>query len=166
MAKSALEKAMDFLAVRPLTEAELRTKLSAGGRFSSEEIAEALLQCRSRGYLNDELLASDAAQYLNSGGRGRGMIRKKLRQRGIPEEMLTQALEEISPEAEMEAARAAADGKMRLLVREKDARKKREKLFRFLISRGFAPDLSGRVVSEKMSVEEDIDSDFLTEAEV
>ena len=160
MAKSAFEKAMDLLALRPLTEKELCSKLSAGGRFESEEISEAVSQCRKRGYLNDDLLASDAAQFLNAGGRGRGLIRKKLRQRGVPEDALSQALEEISPEAEMEAACSAADGKMRLLVREKDVRKKREKLFRFLISRGFAPELSGRIVSEKVVGSDTVEEEF------
>ena len=166
MAKGALEKAMDFLSVRPLTEAELRTKLTSGDRYSSEEIDDALSQCHARGYLNDELLAADAVQFLNSGGRGRGIIRKKLRQRGVAEEILSQALEELAPEAEMEAACNAADGKLRLLTREKDARKKREKLFRFLISRGFSPDLTLKVVSEKLAKDSENDEEFPADEEV
>lgn len=163
MAKNALEKAMDFLAIRPLTERELRSKLQLSGRYSLEDIDEAVSLCRTRGYLNDELLAADAAQFLNSGGRGRGMIRKKLRARGVPEPALEQALEAVSPEAELEAARNAAEGKLRLLIREKDAGKKREKLFRFLISRGFSPDLSGRIIREKLFAKESDSSEGFAE---
>ena len=151
MAKGALEKAMDLLAIRPLTGAEVRSKLQAANRYAEEEIAEAVETCCARGYLNDELLAADAARYLNSGGRGRGIIRKKLRARGVDEELVAKAVEEITPEEEYESAVAAAAGKLRLLTREKDFRKKREKLFRFLISRGFPPSLCGRVVSEELS---------------
>lgn len=140
MPESALKKAMDLLAIRPLTESELRTRLSAGGKFPPSEVEEAVLRCRNRGYLNDELLASDAARFLNAGGRGQGLIRKKLRARGVSEEHLSAALSALSPEDEADAARSAGMTKLRLLSREKDARKKREKLFRFLLSRGFSPE--------------------------
>ena len=153
MAKGALEKAMDLLAIRPLTGAEVRSKLQAANRYTKEEIAEAIDTCSARGYLNDELLAADAARYLSSGGRGRGIIRKKLRARGVDEELVTRAVEEITPEEEYDSAVSAAAGKMRLLTREKDMRKKREKLFRFLFSRGFPPSLCSRVVSEQLSCE-------------
>lgn len=148
MPESALKKAMDLLAARPLTESELRTRLSAGGKFSPSDVEEALLLCRNRGYLNDGLLASDAARYLNAGGRGQGLIRKKLRARGVSEENLNAALSGLSAEDENEAARNAGMSKLRLLTREKDMRRKREKLFRFLISRGFSSETALDVMSE------------------
>jgi regulatory protein len=148
MPESALKKAMDLLAARPLTESELRTRLSAGGKFPPAEVEEAVVCCRDRGYLNDALLASDAARYLSASGRGRGLIRKKLRARGVSEENLAGALGALSAEDEAEAARSAGTAKLRLLTREKDGRKKREKLFRFLISRGFSPETSLDAMSE------------------
>ena len=155
MAKSVLEKAMDHLALRPLSTNELRTKLSSSGKYTPDEVDEAIDICRTKGYLNDSLLAADAAQFLNACGKGRNLIRKKLRTRGISEEELSEALEKLTPENESAAARSAAAGKLRLLVREKDKRKKREKLFRFLISRGFSPDLVHSTVSELLAEEED-----------
>ena len=154
MAKGVLEKAMDLLAIRPLTAFELRTKLASYGRYSCEEIEETLTFCRDRGYLNDALLAADTAQFLNSSGRGRGLIRKKLRLRGVSQEEISGALEQLSGEDEQEAALNAARGKLRLLIREKDMKKKREKLFRFLISRGFTPDIAGNVLHELLSAQE------------
>ena len=148
MPESALKKAMDLLAARPLTESELRTRLSAGGKFSPPEIEEALLCCRNRGYLNDGLLASDAARYLNTEGRGQGLIRKKLRARGVSEEHLGAALSGLTAEDEAAAARSAGMTKLRLLSREKDMRKKREKLFRFLISRGFSSETALDAMTE------------------
>lgn len=162
MAKGVLEKAMDYLALRPLSTCELRSKLSTSEHYTPEEIEEALEICCRRGYLNDTLLASDAAHYLNSCGKGERLIRKKLRARGISEEELSSALEEITPEHEEEAAKSAAEGKLRLLVREKDIRKKREKLFRFLVSRGFSPALAGNTVREVVNApqEEEFPEDF------
>ena len=155
MPKGVLEKAMDLLALRPLSAFELRTKLTASGRYGSAEIDETVNFCRERGYLNDALLAADTAQFLNTSGRGRGMIRKKLRLRGVGQEEITEALEQFSREDELAAARCAAEGKMRLLIREKDMRKKREKLFRFLISRGFSPDIAGNMMHEFLSSSEE-----------
>ena len=148
MPKSALEKAMDYIALRPLSAFELRSKLSKSGQFSAEEVKNALETCQKRGYLNDELLASDAVQFLNSSGKGARLIRQKLRSRGIGEEELSQAMEQLSSEDEYESARGAAEGKLRLLTREKDMRKKKEKLFRFLITRGFPPSVAGKVAAE------------------
>ena len=148
MPKSAVEKAMDCLALRPLSAFELRGKLSKSGNFSEEEIANALEFCEKRGYLNDGLLAADAALFLSSSGKGARLIRQKLRSRGIGEEDLSQAMEQISPEEEYKSARNAAETKLRLLVREKDMRKKKEKLFRFLITRGFPPSVAGKVAAE------------------
>lgn len=161
MPKSALEKAMDLLAMRPLSTGELRKKLSGYGSYSAEEISDVIETCCKRGYLNDGLLASDAAQYLNGCGKGRRMIRQKLRARGLGEEEVVRALDEISPEDEYAAAQSAAEGKLRLLVREKDPRKKREKLFRFLISRGFSPELTNKTVGELLRRSQDQkDEDF------
>ena len=107
MAKSVLEKAMDHLALRPLSTNELRTKLSSSGKYTPDEVDEAIDICRTRGYLNDSLLAADAAQFLNACGKGRNLIRKKLRTRGISEEELSEALEKLTPENESAAARSA-----------------------------------------------------------
>ena len=148
MPESALKKAMDLLAIRPLTESELRTRLGAGEKFPPAEVEQAVLCCRTRGYLDDGLLAADTARYLNAGGRGQGLIRKKLRARGVSEEHLNAALNGLSAEDEANAARSAGMAKLRLLSREKDARKKKEKLFRFLLSRGFSPETALAAAAE------------------
>ena len=49
---------------------------------------------------------------------------------------------------EFEAARRAMEGKLRLLSRETDRRKKREKLFRFMASRGFSPAVIFKLADE------------------
>ena len=65
--------------------------------------------------------------------------------------ILKEAQIKLTPEDERAAAKSAAEGKLRLLVREKDKRKKREKLFRFLLSRGFSPGVTGETVRELLS---------------
>ena len=154
---------MDYLAIRPLTENELAAKLASVKQYDAAEISAAVDLCRSRGFLNDALLASDAVQFLNANGKGQRVIRKKLQSRGLAAELVEQALESLPPEAELEAARSAAESKLRLLVREKDVRKKREKLFRFLMSRGFSCETAGSLVREMVSGNGETEAEFTDE---
>ena len=57
-------------------------------------------------------------------------------------------MENTDPEAEIEAARYALAGKLRLLSREKEYRKKKEKAFRFLVSRGYTSNVISTLFSE------------------
>ena len=66
-----------------------------------------------------------------------GRIRLALRKRGIPAELQEEPLE-AAAETEAERASEALAYKLRLLARETDPRRKREKAFRFLIGRGFS----------------------------
>lgn len=136
---SALKKAMDLLAARACTERELLEKLRRGG-YADSEVRQAVEECRRRGYLNDALLAEDQSRFLSERGCGSRLIREKLRRRGVDPEVVDLAVGQ-SLESEAEALRTALEYKLRLLGRESDPRRKREKAFRFLISRGFSPEL-------------------------
>lgn len=136
---SAFAKALKFLAARPLSEFELLTKLRRAG-FPDPECDAAIAECVRRHYLDDSQLTADCVDLLHQRNLGSRKIRQKLLKRGLDGEEINDLLHD-SPEAEEEAAVGAMEGKLRLLSRESDPRKKREKLFRFMISRGFSPDL-------------------------
>ncbi len=142
---SPLERAMRLLSVRSYSEQELMLKLRRAGVADAEARA-AVAECRRRGYLNDELLAEDFAHALSARGSGARLIRMRLRTRGLAAEHVEAALEKTA-DLEYEAARRALEYKLRMLAKEKDPRKKREKTFRFLVSRGF----SGAVIRELFS---------------
>ena len=144
---SAMDKALKILSTSPVTEAELRRKLFRAG-YPEILIDQAVEECRRRNYINDELLASDCAEYLTMRGTGSRLIRLKLRRRGLSAELVNGAVENTDPEMELEAARYALDCKLRLLSREKDYRKKKEKAFRFLVSRGYTSDVISVLFSE------------------
>lgn len=144
---SAMDKALKILSTSPVTEAELRRKLFRAG-YPEILIDQAVEECRRRNYINDELLASDCAEYLTMRGTGSRLIRLKLRRRGLSAELINGAVENTDPEMELEAARYALDCKLRLLSREKDYRKKKEKAFRFLVSRGYTSDVISVLFSE------------------
>lgn len=133
-----MEKAMRLLSRRALTERELRTKLGAAG-YAYPEIRSTVAECRRRGFVNDAQFAADYAGILAARGLGERRIRLALGKRGIPRQLQEQPLEEAA-ESEIQRAREALEYKLRLLSRETDPRKKREKAFRFLVSRGFSCD--------------------------
>ena len=141
---------MRFLAVRALSERELATKLRRY-EYSAAAIRETIAACRKHGFLNDELLARDGARALSERGSGERMIRNRLRRRGLSGAVVEAALEE-NAENEPDAARRALEYKLRLLRRETDPRRKREKAFRFLAARGFSAEVI-RTVFEEMRAE-------------
>ena len=143
---SALVKAMNYLAARSLSEKELLMKLRKAG-YSDMECDSAIAECVKRRYLNDEQLTADCVDILHQRNLGARQIRQKLLRRGLDGEEISELLES-RPEDEEDAARRAMEGKLRLLSRETEPRKKREKLFRFMISRGFSPSLVFKLADE------------------
>lgn len=137
---SASEKAMRLLARRAYSERELTRKLYSYGCYSTPQIREALEFCRKNRFLNDELLAQDYARALSDRNCGSFKIRLQLRKRGVAEELVQNAVEQTA-ESEPEAARRAYEYKSRLLTRETDPLKKRQKLYRYLASKGFSPEI-------------------------
>lgn len=144
---SAMDKAVKILSTAPASEAELRRKLFRAG-YPEILVEQAISECLRRGYINDELLASDCAEFLTMRGTGRRMVKVKLMRRGLDRELVESAVAETDPELELEAARFALEGKLRLLSREKDWRKRKEKSFRFLVSRGYTSDIISKLFSE------------------
>ena len=144
---SAMDKAVKILSVAPVSEAELRRKLFRAG-YPEILVEQAVSECLRRGYINDELLASDSAEYLTMRGTGRRMVKMKLIRRGIDRELVESAVADTDPELELDAAKYALDCKLRLLSREKDWRKRKEKAFRFLVSRGYTSDVITKLFSE------------------
>ena len=139
---SALEKAMKLLSRRALSKKELTEKLFRAG-FPAEEVENAVGECCRRRFLDDSMLAEDYTSLLRARNTGSRVIRQKLQRRGLDAELGGDGLlpEEDSAQQEREAAMRALDYKWRLLSRESDPRKKREKAFRFLAGRGFPPGL-------------------------
>ncbi len=144
---SAMDKAVKILSTAPASEAELRRKLFRAG-YPEILVEQAVSECLRRGYINDELLASDCAEYLSMRGTGRRMVKVKLLRRGLDRELVDSAIAETDPELELEAARYALEGKLRLLSREADWRKRKEKAFRFLVARGYTSDVISKLFSE------------------
>ena len=147
--KTALVAAVEILAKRLVSTAELRSKLVAKKLFSPAEIDEAVLAVKRMGALHDDFLAEDVARSYRSRGYGPARIRMALRKRGIPQEIIEQTLnrqdEERGSLDESDSSRSE-DGDNAFAVlhrkaaqfrREPDVRKRKAKAVRCLVGRGF-----------------------------
>lgn len=136
---TAFEYAMKILSKRAYAESEIRTKLQRKG-YQNTEIVSAIEDCKRYSFINDELYAADYARLLNARGCGSALIRRKLVMLRIAEEFIDKAVSEIAPN-EMEAAKNSLDFKLRMLKNEKDKYKKKQKIYAFLVSRGYSFDI-------------------------
>ncbi len=129
---SARAKALDLLLYKTRTEKELYDKLTER-EYTPEEAAEALEYVRSYGYVNDE---DYAVRYVmsNGGKKGKAAVRRELREKGVEDEFIENALEDMPDEKEavMELLSKKAGAPHRL--DEKEYRR----LFSFFARRGFA----------------------------
>jgi regulatory protein len=127
----AVRRALEFLAKRRRTRAELVTKLSE--TFAEPEVKRAVARIEELGYLDDGAWARSYIAQPRSRGRGRTMLTRELQIRGIGQQDVETAL---SDHDDREEAIAAARKRLRSLHRlEPDIRERR--LYAFLRRRGF-----------------------------
>lgn len=145
--KTALVAAVEILAKRLVSTAELRSKLAAKKLYSPAEIDEAVLAVKHMGALHDDFLAEDVARSYRSRGYGPARIRMALRKRGIPQEIIEQTLNGKDEDAPPDESEQSADENNAFAVlhrkaaqfrREPDPRKRKAKAVRCLVGRGFA----------------------------
>ena len=145
--KTALVAAVEILAKRLVSTAELRSKLAAKKLFSPAEIDDAVLAVKRMGALHDDFLAEDVARSYRSRGYGPARIRMALRKRGIPQEIIEQTLNGKDEDAEPVDSGQSEDGDNAFAVlhrkaaqfrREPDVRKRKAKAVRCLVGRGFS----------------------------
>ncbi|MFA5829370.1 MAG: regulatory protein RecX [Candidatus Gracilibacteria bacterium] len=175
--KYLLQRALYFLARRPHSTTEIRQKLSrikvwaaktTGGNAkipdntekagstakipaNPEDITKIIQRLTELGYLNDE---DFARIYIGSSLRrkpqGLRLLEMNLRQKGIDESTFATALKLASVENqfdESDLAQDAADKKLRTLSK-LPPNKQKEKLYRFLASRGFSMDSIMKVLNK------------------
>jgi regulatory protein len=97
-ARRALGIALNMLSRRDHSEVEVRRRLSAKG-FSHDTGDEVIARLREAGYLNDRRFARAYAESAIRNGRGYGFrLRLDLSRRGIDEEIIADAMDEVGAE--------------------------------------------------------------------
>jgi regulatory protein len=97
----ATQRAIDLLSYRPRAEAEIRKRLSDSG-FGSGEIEEVLGRLRQAGLVSDESFARAWADNRAAfRPRSHRMVAAELRQKGVADETIEQALSELPADGDL-----------------------------------------------------------------
>ena len=148
--KYALETALGFLETRMRSEKEIRDRLKRA-EISSGSIDNAVERLKGLGYIDDGQYAMTYAAEL-SGRYGAGMIRQKLRERGISGETAEKAVESVDTDGSM----IEWIEKLAFRYRDDDVQKARQKMIRNLIAKGYRyDDIKGPVERALKSGRED-----------
>lgn len=135
--KAALDSALRILTRRDHSVAELRRKLVQRS-IEKEVIDQVIGECRRLNYLDDDRFAKGLIRHIKRKGRGPQYLKQDFHRRGLKgaeiERLLGGAYGE---EEELQIARRVAAKKLSS-IGDPDPRKCREKIYRFLVSRGFS----------------------------
>lgn len=133
----ALDQALRFLGRQSLSQKELEQKLLKKN-IPSGLVRELGRHCLEKGYLNEEERASQIVRSCLRSGYGPLRVRRELEKRGIPQSLIEKILGNIFEEEEEGALLKSAALKKLAVLSEKDPRKKKEKLYRFLLAKGYS----------------------------
>ncbi|MBI3016071.1 MAG: regulatory protein RecX [Candidatus Tectomicrobia bacterium] len=146
--KAALETAVRYLARRARSRFEVEQRLHKA-RFEPSLMRRVSSYLEEAGYLDDEAFGRQwARDCLERKPMGARLLRQELIRRGLGEALATAIVRESMDEnREHEMALEAARKKLKS-SRAGSPEKVRERLFRFLIGRGFSYELAQHVIEE------------------
>jgi regulatory protein len=143
---------LNQLTGRARTRSELATKLRE--RDVPDDIATRLLdRFEEVGLVDDAAFARDWVEQRQSGrGLAKRALAQELRRKGIDDEVAQEALDEIEPDDEVEAARALVRAKLRS-VRTLDRDKAVRRLVGMLARKGHSSGVAFRVVKKELDLD-------------
>ena len=144
----AWESTLRLLSIRAHCERDLSNKLRQR-KFSTKVIDAVINECQRLEFIDDIKFAKEYIKELLDRGNGLRMIKSKLMTKGISTQVIEEELnEKTSVKDELEAAKTAYRKKAPSLKKETDPRKKKEKLYRYMLSKGFSFDIIQKVKEE------------------
>jgi len=144
----------DRLAERPRSRSDLEQAL-AKRRVPAEIATQVLDRFESAGLIDD---AAFARSWIEGRQRGKGLASRalamELKQKGIDDEIAREALAEIDPDAERQAAHRLVQGKLRA-TSGLDLQVRTRRLVGMLARKGYSPGLAYDVVRAELGAEVD-----------
>lgn len=139
--QQAMNTAVRILTHRDHSKYELQQKLQQRG-FGSKVINTVIVECERFSYINDQRTADVYIKQLKRKGFGKRYIRMALRKKRLSGSAIENILQENYPEAdELENAGRLLEKKMKTFEREADLKKRKDRIYRFLYSRGFKTEI-------------------------
>ena len=142
----ARKKALVLLTGMDRTEHQLREKLEAAG-FSESAVNDAIEYVRSYGYIDDRRYAEHFIEIRRS-GKSLQRIRMDLVRRGVPRDLIDEAIRrarEEDEDGELELAMRLARKKLK--GRAPEDERERQKLYAYLVRQGFSGSDALKVLS-------------------
>lgn len=150
-------EALRYLGHKPRTAIEMTRRLRQK-EIGETIITETLDRLQRERYIDDPLYAKQwAEQRMTNQRKGKMWIRQELREKGIDKSLITEALENISPEQELQSALQSGRKKWNLIRGE--VPDKRRKTGAYLMRRGFSGEMVRQVLNILLQEENFNDED-------
>jgi regulatory protein len=146
--QQAMNTAVRILANRDHSQYELQQKLKQRG-FASPIIDEVMEKCERFGYIDDHRTARIYILQLKRKCFGRRYVRQALKKKRLMGAAIEKILVKNYPgEDEYVHAGRLLEKKVKTFAREADQKKRSDKIYRFLYSRGFNPSVIRNLVKQ------------------
>ena len=137
----AMNTAVRILTLRDHFKYELKQKLQQRG-FKSNVIDMVLAECERLNYIDDNRTAAVFISQLKRKCFGKRYIRQALKKNRLNAAVIDKmVLENYTEAEEHENAAKLLEKKIKTFYRKEDSKKRRDKIYRFLYSRGFNKDV-------------------------
>lgn len=136
--------ALRYLGRRPHSNKEMRMYLKRKGYEPSlvDKVIERLIE---NGYLNDEQFAQQWTENrIHLQSKGKRWVKQELQQKGVAPELIRDALDQVDPEAELDAA--VQLGSKRWKTQSGSVYDRRRKVAAFLLRRGYGSSLVSQAI--------------------
>ena len=153
MDRLLLQKAAAYCAYQERTQDEVRQRLKKWGVWEADEADELIAELISMNYLSEERFAKTyAGSKFRQKKWGKRRIKQELSRRGLTDYNIDQGMNEIGDKAYEETLRELLKKKQEQLKRtEPDARKRKQKLARYALGKGYESELVWRILNDRMS---------------
>ena len=149
--RKTLNTALRILTRRDHSKYELEQKLKQRG-IGDELIGIVISECERYGYIDDERTTQVYIRQLYKKGFGAKRIRYELSKKGLKGKRINCVIAEcLTEDDERECAQRVFQKHHRRFEKEKDYLKRKEKLYRFLYSRGFSEGIISELIKNKVS---------------
>lgn len=156
-AKPAYEAALDLLTARDMTAHDLMSALRRRGYQPpvAESVCQRLIE---NGLINDSRYARRYVELRQDSAIGKYAMKRKLRAKGIDEEVTEEALELLDEESQLETAKELARKLVRRYSKEEPYARK-SKLSQAIARRGYSWDIVREAV-ESLGLDDEMDVDW------
>ncbi|WP_373513481.1 regulatory protein RecX [Persicitalea sp.] len=145
-----LQKAAAYCAYQERTQDEVRQRIKKWGVEEEDEAEELIAELITMNYLSEERFAKTyAGSKFRQKKWGKRRIKQELSRRGLTSHNIDQGMNEIEDKAYEATLRDLINKKLESLERtESDARKRKQKLARYALGKGYESELVWKIIKE------------------